>query len=381
MQNRTILIIVALLNLLGIWTLFSLEPFIEWNNFQSLITSRPVRQIFFLIGAVLVSYVSIIWLELHRKFTWILGLNIVVIILCLVVVIIDREVRGASRWIQIGFFSLQPSEFAKLGTILWCSYLATFRDISKIGDLVAYWLIPFSYFLVVWNSQFGQSDLGTATMIVLPAVVIYLLSQNVPKLHKFALAGTIALGVVFISFNLVGYQQNRLDVLSFIVAHESWLPQNTDQIRKVCNDTTLYNTCHSVALVANNNFFGSLESFETSKTVFLPERQTDFIFASLSHYMGMFASIGLILLYIFLTMSLIRFLKGADPYKFYLLVAVILVLSLQTVINIGMNLGIVPVVGLPLPWVSYGGSQLLMNYLLIFIAISKTTSYKAYELT
>lgn len=379
-SKHILLIIPTLLLAVSIWTLSSLEPSLDWSSLPEVARSRPVRQVTFALLAIGISFGLVQILAIHRKFSRVLAYSIICIILCIVVIVIDREVRGASRWIKIGdYFSLQPSELLKVGVVMWVAYFGAFYDMRRFWTSIWYWSVPLVGFLIIWNSSFGQSDLGTSIILILPAIAVYFVHNRIPGLYKIGLAASLILAVTFISINLVGYQQRRLEVFDFITSADSWTPQTSDSINRVCNEDTLYNTCHSVALVANHNLFGSIQSFESSKTIFLPERQTDFIYASLSHFLGITGSFAVALLFFLLFGLLLRMLPQVDEYKYYLIIGVFITLSLQVILNIGMNLGLIPVVGVPLPWVSYGGSQLLSNFLMIFLVLSQTKNKAAYE--
>jgi cell division protein FtsW (lipid II flippase) len=365
MSPRFLFIIPFLLLSISTWTLSSLENNLAWGDFSTWVSARAVRQIIFALLAVVVAYILVYIIKVQKNLKFIFWFNILVSFVNILVIIISHEVRGASRWLKIGGFSLQPSELLKVGLILWVSFFAAFKDLSKPINLLWYWSFPLLSFFTIWDPSFGQSDLGTALIVILPAVVIFMVQPSVSKWLKSGFIGLIILGIIGIGFNLAGYQKQRLSVLNFITKSQSWTPSSSDDINQVCNQTDLYNTCQSISLIANNQLFGSLESFQTSRTLFLPERQTDFIFASISHYLGILGSSAVIILYLILFMILGRLLSVARDYQFYLILAGILSLLAQTVVNISMNLGLLPVVGVPLPWLSYGGSHLLGSFILL----------------
>jgi cell division protein FtsW (lipid II flippase) len=372
----SILVIPVLLMVMSIWTLSSLEPSFEWWMPGEFLRTRAVKQFLFGILGIFIGIIFTNIFKVQKDLVKIIVFNLMVLALVLVVILTEREIKGASRWLTIGDFSLQPSEFAKVGMILWSSFLATRLDFSKLISSLVYWSFPLVFFILIWNSQFGQSDLGTAVVVTLSAVVIYMVSPRVARNYKLASVSLVLMSVALVSFNLVGYQVRRLDAFDFIFSSSSWLPNGADSIDKICNDTTLYNTCHAVALVANNNLFGSVQSFETAKTIFLPERQTDFIFASLSHFLGILGSFFTVILLFSLIYWLINLLKTAEEHRFYLILGVLSVIATQSILNIGMNLGLSPVVGVPLPWVSYGGSHLVASFMMIFLVLADTVDRK-----
>jgi rod shape determining protein RodA len=369
MSPKFLLAIPVLLISISVWTLSSLENNLNWSNYNDWLSTRAIRQLIFSIVAVLISFLLVFVFKLHKKIKAIFWFNLIIGVLNLIVIILDLETRGASRWLKFGMFSLQPSEFAKIGIVMWVSYLAAFRDLNKTQEMIWFWSLPVFSFLTIWNPSYGQSDLGTALIVVLPAIVIFLIHPAIKKWYKTILVSVVALTIIFLSFNLAGYQKQRLGIADFILRSESWTPSSSDDINKVCNQTNLYNTCQSVSLIANNQLLGGLESYQTTRTLFLPERQTDFIFASLSHYLGVIGSFTVIFLYAVFFIALARLSATSSPYSFYLIVSGGLILLAQVFANIGMNLGLLPVVGVPLPWLSYGGSHIVSSFLLIFLMI------------
>jgi len=352
---------------IGVWTLSSLENSLNWSDPSSWLASRAFRQVIFSLVAILVSWVLVYWIKFQKSQKLIFWFNIITSFINILVIIIDYEIRGASRWLRFGGFSLQPSELLKVSLILWTAFYASYFDLKKQINLVWFWSFPTLSFLTIWNPSFGQSDLGTAIVTVFPAVIIFLIQPDINKKIKTGFVALVTLIILFLSVNLTGYQQKRLDVLNFAFRIENWAPSSSDDINKICNQTTLYNTCQSISLIANNQLIGNLESFQTNRSLFLPERQTDFIFASISHYVGILGSFTVLLVYFLFFLLLSKLLQVSKNYQFYLILGAGSSLLFQVIANISMNQGLIPVVGVPLPWLSYGGSHILGTFLLLFI--------------
>ena len=374
MTPRFLYIIPILLISISTWTLSSLENNLNWGDFSTWSSTRAVRQIIFSLISIVIAYVLVYIVKIQKSLKLIFWFNVIVGFFNILVIIINYEVRGASRWLKFMGFSLQPSELLKVGLILWVAFFAAYKDLTKPINILWFWSFPLLSFFTIWDPVFGQSDLGTATIVILPAVVIFLIQPNINRWFKSIFLGVLVIGIIGVSFNLAGYQKQRLSVLDFITKSQSWTPSSSDDINQVCNQTDLYNTCQSISLIANNQLFGSLESFQTRRTLFLPERQTDFIFASISHYLGILGSVTVILLYLLLFIMLGRLLINAQDYQFYLILAGSLSILAQTALNIGMTLGLFPVVWVPLPWLSYGGSHILGSFILLALM---TTSEKS----
>ena len=374
MTPRFLYIIPILLISISTWTLSSLVNNLNWGDFSTWSSTRAVRQIIFSLISIVIAYVLVYIVKIQKSLKLIFWFNVIVGFFNILVIIINYEVRGASRWLKFMGFSLQPSELLKVGLILWVAFFAAYKYLTKPINILWFWSFPLLSFFTIWDPVFGQSDLGTATIVILPAVVIFLIQPNINRWFKSIFLGVLVIGIIGVSFNLAGYQKQRLSVLGFISKSQSWTPSSSDDINQVCNQTDLYNTCQSISLIANNQLFGSLESFQTRRTLFLHERQTDFIFASISHYLGILGSVTVILLYLLLFIMLGRLLINAQDYQFYLILAGSLSILAQTALNIGMTLGLFPVVGVPLPWLSYGGSHILGSFILLALM---TTSEKS----
>ena len=279
------------------------------------------------------------------------------IISLLLVLIIGIESRGSLRWFEIFGFRFQFSEVLKpFLAISFSSYLASKENYSlKTFFLVLTLLFPI-FFLV-----FLQPDLGNA-LVYFIVVVFTLMVFGFPVRY---FAGMIFLALISLPilfrFILHDYQKER--IFTFLNPADSL--------------GASYNVIQSVIAVGSGMFFGrGLGQGTQSGLRFLPERHTDFIFATISEGLGFVGAIivifafALLLYRIFLIAS---FQENLFPKTFA--ITVFFLIIIQFVVNIGMNIGIFPIVGITLPFVSYGGSSLLSSFILIGLlsAISKKT--------
>ncbi len=252
------------------------------------------------------------------------------------------EIRGATRWIQVFGIQLQPSELVKPFLILSFSWLIvkyTPRNVRNIPILAVLFIIPF--FLV-----FRQPDLGTSLIYV--CIFLSMLVAGGLDL-RLVIAGLVLifLFIPFASPFLAQYQKNR--ILTFL--NPQMDPQGAG-----------YNAIQATIAIGSGMLIGRGLGFGTQSHLrFLPEYHTDFIFASLVEELGFFGGALLIVMYtvllgrILLTM---RF-KREDPFSFIYSIGLFTMILSQVCINTGMNMGILPVTGITLPFVSYGGSSLL----------------------
>ena len=310
----------------------------------------------------------------------------VVTVLLLLLILFLPAIKGVHRWISFGGFGLQPSEFAKIATILLIAKIISKQFLQKWKIIVFSFLIILLPLLLILK----EPDLGSALIFFtfclpmlyfagIPFVVIILLLSPLISIiagfslvlwiifdillliilllrkSSFVLSGFIFAGNFFLSFltpyfwnHLKGYQQER--ILTFI-----------DPSRDVMGSG--YQIIQSKIAVGSGGIFGKGLFQGTQKNLaFLPEQRTDFIFSVIGEELGFIGCAFLILLFLLLIWRGICILKKIQDRRKQLTIAGILTCIIcQIVINIGMNIGIFPVVGIPLPFISYGGSNLIVN--------------------
>ena len=263
------------------------------------------------------------------------------------------QTRGAHRWIQIAGVSLQPSEITKPFFLLTFAHLAKsqskFRHLHLIGSLVLPGIIIFS-----------QPDLGT-TLVLFAGWLVVFSSQF--SLKSTALLATVFLLLIPGSLLLLKpYQKDRL--LTFV-------NPALDPLGKG------YHIIQSIIAVGSGQIIGrGLGQGTQSQLRFLPEYHTDFIFASLSEELGFLGGIITLLLFSQLLRRMYQISQATkDPSQAVFCVGSFTMLAFQVFINIGMNIGLAPVTGITLPFISYGGSSLLSTAILLGIVNSISTAY------
>jgi rod shape determining protein RodA len=301
------------------------------------------RQIlFFAMFSVLC--VSIAFIDTALIFQSSYFIYLVSVVLLCIASIIGHTAMGATRWVGVGSIKFQPSELAKLGLVLALArYFSTipFNSLNRYK----YLLIPVVLVAIPFLIVMKQPDLGSALVIAFVAtVVFYLAGVNVGKF--VAVIVTLVVSMPFIwRYLLKSYQKKR--ILMFLSPEDDPLGAG-------------YNIIQSKIAVGSGGFFGKgrLESTQ-AKLDFLPEHHTDFIFSLFAEQFGFIGSI--VLLLVFLTLLAACFYVGINHrIHFCRLVVCGLssILGVHIVINLGMTIGLLPVVGIPLPLISYGGSSL-----------------------
>jgi len=280
---------------------------------------------------------------------YVLGLALLV-----AVFVLGRTVSGARRWIHLGPVTFQPSELFKLIFVLTLAWALSTRPGesltrgSVIGSLA---LVGVPFLLVV-----RQPDLGTALVLVpVMAAVLVGIGVRLRVLGAFALAGVAALPLAW--FALKPYQRDRLLV---------YLDPFRDPLG------TAYNVIQAKIAIGSGQLLGKGVSGATqSRLAFLPERHTDFIFAVFAEMWGFIGCLVLIVAYGLLVLRGFDIAASTRESRGRVLaLGVTAVFAAQTLINLGMVTGLLPVVGIPLPLMSYGGSSMVASLMGLGLLLS-----------
>lgn len=303
------------------------------------------KQAFFFLAGFIVAGCSLRYdYRLLRRWVW--PLYAVNCFMLLVVRIAGTSALGAQRWIQIGPFTLQPSEFAKvLMIICLASFLANhkggFHTWKSLLPVVGLMIVPFVL-------VFFQPDLGTSLVLCAICFGMLFLSGLDMKLVRQAGAGFLAVLPLVWFFLLHDYQKARILVL-FDPESERF--------------GAGYHVIQSKISIGSGGFIGQgLFEGTQSQLNFLPENHTDFIFSVIGEEMGFVGAVFLLFLYFLLLYRTILISRSAgDSFGSLLACGIFSMWLFQIFINVGMTLGIMPVTGIPLPMISYGGSALVVN--------------------
>ncbi len=269
-------------------------------------------------------------------------------LMCLVaVLVVGSRIKGAKSWIDFGFFSFQPADFAKLALILVLAKYFSKRHV-EIGN-IRHILVSGLYVLVFFLLVMLQPDLGLGIIISLIWFGMILVA-GVSKKHLFAVIG-IGL-VAFLGlwvFVFKDYQKNR--IMTFI--------HPLSDIRGAG-----YNSYQSTIAVGSGKVLGKGIGYGTqSRLNFLPEYETDFIFAAFAEEWGFVGVIFLLGSFSLLVWRIIdNGMRGETNFEILYAAGLAIMFIGHFIINVGMNMGLMPVTGIPLPFVSYGGSHLLVSF-------------------
>jgi len=336
--NWNMLILEFILFGIGIWNLMSATA-VE-DKSQGLFRNQLI---WFGVGMVITAVILMIHYSFLSRVAYIVYFgNIILLVL---VLIIGKASLGARRWIGIGTLTIQPSEFMKISMILCLAkYFETDRIQGGYGlkELaLPSLLVGVPAFLIML-----QPDLGTAMIILLTFGTMMLFIRIKPKtLILLGLCFAIALPAAY-KFALKPYQKQRL--VTFIDPMSD--PKGSG-----------YNSIQSMIAVGSGQLFGKgYKKGTQSQLNFLPEHHTDFIFSVFSEEHGFAGCVILLFLYlIFLMNGLQVAFQSHDKFALLLVVGLLSIYFWHVFVNMGMVMGILPIVGVPLPFLSYGGSALI----------------------
>jgi len=276
------------------------------------------------------------------------------VVLLVMVIFAGRSTYGARRWLAIGPFDFQPSEFAKIALIV---FLADFLSKNKQKlDNFFYYLLPFAYTGLLILLVFIQPDLGTS-LVYLAILIIMLFAVGVKiKYLVFTFFAALSSVPVLWIF-LKDYQKNRLIL---------FLNPNLDPLGGG------YNVIQSRIAIGSGGFLGNgIFSGLQSQLNFLPAQHTDFIFSVVGEELGFLGVIFLLGLYVIMLWRGIKIaLEARDLLGTLLATGAVSFLFFHIVVNIGMAMGMLPATGLPLPFLSYGGSFMISNLIAIGILLN-----------
>lgn len=262
-------------------------------------------------------------------------------------------VNGARRWIGAGFVSLQPSEFAKLGMVIYLSAALAARGerITSLPKGLFPLCIPV---LICAVSILAEPDMGTASLIVFTAFAMFFAAGARVEHLLMILAVTVPPAVL----DVVASPYKRARIFAFI---DPWRdPQNTG-----------FHIVQSLLALGSGGFMGVGLGESRAKFFYLPEQYTDFIFSILGEELGLVGTVGVIVLFAVLVYRGIRIAIAApDRFGFFLAAGCTAMIAIQAFVNIGVVTSSWPVTGVPLPFISFGGSSLIVSLVAVALIIN-----------
>ncbi len=269
-----------------------------------------------------------------------------IVTLGLVAVLFMPSRNHASRWFNVGGLGIQPSEPAKLAVIVFIAALLE-RRMHRVNE-VGYSLVPIALVVLGWIALIlGEPDLGTAAALTLiAAVMVFAAGLNYRHMTGAAI---VALPVVVVLVMTVGYRMRR--ILTFLNPWEDPLGNG-------------YQIIQSLIAVGTGGVQGRGLMNGVQKLFYLPEAQTDFIYAVIAEEMGLIGATLVLICFCVIAWRGVRIaLNAPDKFGAFLALGLTTMVVVQAFVNMSVVLGLMPTKGIPLPFVSFGGSSLLINLL------------------
>ncbi len=346
-------------------------------------TNFVYKQLFWYgVGAVIVGIVMFFEPEQYKKMAWIFyGIGIFLLVILFILpesLSLVEPKNGAKSWFHLpSIGSIQPAEFMKTFYILGMARLITKHnelyliktvksDFILLGKIAITLLVPLTFILL-------QPDLGTALVFLAITVALVIVAGVTWKIILPIFIGGIAIGasLLWMAINMQDFLQEKLGFSPYQFARiYSWL------------DPYSYASDEGMHLITSLNAIGSGEIFGKGygeRVVYVPENHTDFIFAVIGEEYGFVGASIVISLFFLLIYHLTKItLQLKDPYSTYVCAGIIAMITFHVFENIGMTIQLLPITGIPLPFISYGGSSLMGNMLAIGLVFSMKFHHKTY---
>ncbi|HHY11414.1 MAG TPA: rod shape-determining protein RodA [Firmicutes bacterium] len=310
-----------------------------------------------------IDYRDLVWLS-----PWILGINVLLLV---AVFFVGRTAGGSTRWIPLGFFDLQPSELFKLTAILFAARILCSRDgpVDSIWSIILFygWLVIPAFLIL------KQPDLGTTLVILVIATgMLYFAGTSARSILTLVALGGIILGILLWLYVYAGVP---------LPIEEHWIDRLVSGFNPEKDPLGKgYQVLQSKIAIGSGTVWGKgLGKGTQNRLDFIPHQETDFIFSVVGEELGFVGTMIVLGVYVLiLCRCLIAAFTSADKEGTLIAGGVMTMLLFQSLVNIGMTMGIMPVTGIPLPFLSYGGTASVVNAFAIGLVLN--VSWKRHKI-
>jgi len=360
--RSNLLVIVLSLLCIGIVMVYSASAVSAFARMHDSAFYLKRHLLYILIGAILAAFVMTVDYGKLRVIAKPILLLSIIAVLCVFIPGVGARIRGARRWIKLAGLTLQPSEFVKLAVVI---YLADFlsRKKESIKSFLYGFLPPSLIVGGILMLLLVQPDLGKAVTIAFVAFLLYFVAGINPA-HIISIA-LFSIPVLYAMISHVAYRRKR--ILAFL---DPW--QDPKGVG--------YQIIQSYIALGSGGLLGVGLGASRQKLFYLPQAHTDFIFSIIGEELGLLGACGvLLLLFLFVLESAKIAAKAKDSFGQLLAIGIFSCIGLEALINIGASTGALPTKGLPLPFVSYGGSAIIANLIGVGILFSISKHNKLEE--
>ncbi len=349
--NLSLIIVVIIISLFGLLMIYSSSYVWAEYKFDDPFKYVKNQGMFLIIGLILMFLISKIPFENYYKHST--KIFIICFILLILVLFFGTERNGSKSWFGIGSFGVQPSEFMKLAMIIFTSkYL--YNNRKDLGNIKKGVLPILGITLIIFALIMLQPDFGTGVILVMGVIgLLFIGGVNVKFFLKIGLLGIIGIVLLILA---APYRLKR--ILSFLNPWEDPLG-------------TGFQIIQSLYAIGPGGLFGFGLGNSRQKHFYLPEPQTDFIFSIISEEFGFLGVLIVSMLFITIIYLGIKIaLKSNNLFGKYLAFGIVFSLGFQALLNLMVVVGLIPVTGVTLPFLSYGGSSLLITLISIGIVLN-----------
>ena len=333
-----LLLSVIILTVFGLYMIYDASSFVAFRDFGD--KYHYIKDQFFWIFLGFVSLGVFTFFDYHKLYNLALPILIVGILLLALVFVpgIGISLLGAKRWVNFHFFLLQPSEFVKLGLAI---YLAAWFSNKEKGRFLAFLLLlGFVVFLIML-----EPDMGTAAIVLAESLAVYFLSGANVTYFAFLAPVVALIGIILIKF-----EPYRAARLSTFLNPEQSLSTSSYHVRQI------------LIALGSGGLMGVGFGNSLQKYAYLPENTTDSIFAIIAEESGFLGATVIILLFIVVIWrGFYIAMHAKDNFGKLLAGGISTFLAMQIIINLAAQTALLPLTGIPLPFISYGGSALIIN--------------------
>ena len=349
--------LVLLLISIGVVMIYSASGMYALNETGDAAYFLNRHLLFLVMGFIGLIFMMGIDYQLLRKYAKPLILLAILLLALVLIPGIGKASFGARRWFKVGVFHLQPSEFAKLAMLIYVAdFLARkkylIKDFLK-GFLPLMMVMGLTCLLIV-----KQPDLGSSVLIaIIVLIMIYIAGGRIWHIGLLAL---LALPALYYLIAKVPYRLKR--IIAFL---DPW--QDSQGIG--------FQLTQSQIALGSGGLFGLGLGHSKQKLFYLPAAHTDFILSIIGEELGLLGTLAVVILFSIFIWQGVRIAKRiSDPFGYFLCIGIVSLIGLQAVVNIGVSIGAFPTKGLPLPFISYGGSALIFNMMAVglLLNISRT---------
>ncbi|PKL37601.1 MAG: putative lipid II flippase FtsW [Spirochaetae bacterium HGW-Spirochaetae-1] len=349
--DMALFIIVFILAGVGIAMSYSASAVLAMKSMGDSFYFLKKQLLWFLIGLGALLVFQELDYRIYLRHTKVMLLVSLVLLVIVLVPGIGHNVKGSARWIDLGFFRLQPSEFVKIFMVI---YLVKVFSSEGSSHNVVQVLVPIIIVAVMFVLIMMQPDFGTAVDLLIVSVLILFVS-GFPLTYILSLF-VISIPMFYLLVYQVDYRRDRM--LAYL---DPWKDRFGNG----------YHIIQSFIAFKKGGLFGVGLGFGTQKISRLPEPHTDFIFAVMAEEVGFFGTAFMVVLYCLLFMRAVSIaLAAPDAFGRLLSIGLGLLLVVQAFINLGVVTGSLPTTGIPLPFISYGGSSFLSSMIAVGILLN-----------